>query len=119
MAMDTLKLFQHSTDFDSFSKGDFIFQTGDEADKMYVVKEGEVEIVVNDTVVEVAGPGIIFGEMAIVDSNPRSASARAKTDCNVVGVDEKRFNFLVQNTPFFAIHVMRVLADRIRKMNKQ
>lgn len=118
--MDTLKLFQHSTDFDSFKAGDYIFEKGDEAEKMYVVKEGEVEIVVDgDVVVEVAGPGVIFGEMAIVDNNPRSASARAKTDCSVVGVDEKRFNFLVQNTPFFAIHVMRVLASRIRKMNVQ
>ncbi|MGH7885354.1 MAG: Crp/Fnr family transcriptional regulator [Thermodesulfobacteriota bacterium] len=117
--MDTLKLFQHSTDFESYSAGDFIFNAGDEATKMYVVKEGEVEIIVQGEVVEVALPGIIFGEMAIVDDNPRSASARAKTDCSVVGVDEKRFNFLVQNTPFFAIHVMRVLANRIRKMNQQ
>jgi len=57
------------------------------------------------------------GEMALIDSSARSATAVARTDCELIPVDDKRFMFLVQQTPFFAIHVMRVLADRLRKTN--
>lgn len=117
--METLTLFQHSTEFDTYPSGSVIFSSGDEGEIMYVVKSGEVEIIVEDTVVETAGPGSIFGEMAIVEKSSRSATARAKTDCEVVPVDEKRFTFLIQNTPFFAIHVMRILANRLRNMNEQ
>ncbi|NIP29230.1 MAG: cyclic nucleotide-binding domain-containing protein [Candidatus Dadabacteria bacterium] len=117
--METLTLFQHATEFDTYSKGSIIFNEGDEGDTMYVIKDGEIEILVDDKVVETAGPGSIFGEMAIVEKSNRSATARAKTDCEVVPIDEKRFTFLVQNTPFFAIHVMRILAYRLRRMNEQ
>jgi len=57
----------------------------------------------------------IFGEMALVDSSPRSATAHAVTDCKLAVVDQKRFEFLVQQTPNFAIQVMGVMADRLRK----
>ena len=117
--METLTLFQHATEFDTYTAGSTIFNAGEEGEIMYVVKNGEIEIIVEDTVVETAGPGSIFGEMAIVEKSIRSATAKAKTDCEVVPVDEKRFTFLVQNTPFFAIHVMRILANRLRNMNEQ
>jgi CRP-like cAMP-binding protein len=58
--------------------------------------------------------GGIFGELAIVDGAPRSLSATAATDCDVVRIDEKRFRYLVQETPYFAQEVMRVMAERLR-----
>ncbi len=51
---------------------------------MYVVQEGEVDIVIRDQVVETVGPGGILGELALIDQGPRSASARARTDCKLV-----------------------------------
>ena len=81
-----------------------------------MVQEGEIEIIAGDKVVETLGAGEIFGEMALVDKQPRSATAKAKTECKVVPIDENRFKFLVQQTPFFAIHVMRVMSKRIRSM---
>jgi hypothetical protein len=64
------------------------------------------------------GMSRIVGEMGIVSPGPRSASVVAMTDCEFVEVDEKRFQFLVQQTPFFATQVMRVMAERLRKVNQ-
>ena len=60
----------------------------------------------------------IFGEMALVDGAPRSATAVAMTDVSLVPISEKQFLFLVSQTPFFALKVMRVLARRLRASNK-
>jgi CRP-like cAMP-binding protein len=62
------------------------------------------------------GEDEIFGEMALVDKSVRSGTARAKTNCKVVPIDEKQFEFLVQQTPLFAIKVMRVMAERLRRV---
>jgi CRP/FNR family transcriptional regulator, cyclic AMP receptor protein len=70
-------------------------------------------------VLDVAGPGDIVGEMALIDAKSRSATAQAKSDCRLAPVDERRFLFLVHEHPLFALHVMRVLADRLRRMNAQ
>jgi CRP/FNR family cyclic AMP-dependent transcriptional regulator len=59
----------------------------------------------------------MFGEMALVDSAPRSADAVAVTDVTLVPISEKQFLFLVSQTPFFALKVMRVLARRLRASN--
>lgn len=59
--------------------------------------------------------GGIFGEMALIDGSPRAATARAKTACEVAPITEKSFLFLVHETPFFAIAVMRTLAERLRR----
>ena len=53
--------------------------------------------------------------MALIDHSPRSATARAQTDCKVALIDERRFMFLVQETPFFALRVMGVMANRLRR----
>lgn len=115
--METISLFKNSTDFRTYSAGETIFQQGDVANDMYVVQEGEVEIIVNGKVVETATEGHIFGEMALIDKKDRSATVRAKTECKIVPIDKKRFTYLVQETPFFALHVMKVMANRIRNMD--
>jgi CRP-like cAMP-binding protein len=84
---------------------------------MYVVIEGEVEILVGSTTVEIAGPGAIVGEMALIDDEPRSASVVAKTHCRLARVDQGQFQYMVSHGPFFALHVMKVMADRLRKTN--
>jgi CRP-like cAMP-binding protein len=60
----------------------------------------------------------IFGEMALIDSEPRSATAVAITDVELVPISEKQFLFLVGQTPYFALKVMRTLAQRLRVTNK-
>ena len=100
-----------------FAAGDVIFAEGDKGDAMYVVRSGEVAIEHHGHTMETLGGGDIFGEMALIDGSPRSATVRAKTDCEVVPIREKTFLFLVHETPYFAIAVMRTLAGRLRHMN--
>lgn len=99
----------------SFAAGQKIFSQGDAGDVMYGVVEGTVEVFRQGTLIDSLGPGEIFGEMAILDHQPRSADAVAKTDVKLAVVDEKRFLTLVQNHPYFALTVMRVMAERLRR----
>ena len=82
-----------------------------------LLESGEVDLAVGGTVVETVGPGGIFGEMALIEHEARSATAIAKTPCELVPIDERRFSFMVQQTPNFAMHVLRTLAHRLRAMN--
>jgi len=97
--------------------GEAIFRTYDMGSEMYVVLEGQVELTIDSNVLEVLGPGEPFGEMALIDQAPRIATATAKTPCKLAVIPEKRFLFMVQQTPHFALQIMKVMADRLRKAN--
>jgi CRP-like cAMP-binding protein len=115
--MPKFDMFQNQT-CQSFRAGETIFRKGEPRTSMFVVNEGEIEIRIGERVVEVVGPAGIFGEMAMIDGAPRTAAAVARSDCKLVPIDEKRFQFLVQQTPYFAIEVMRVLAGRLRRVDQ-
>ena len=115
--MSKFQMFRNQP-FESFPADTVIFQQGDPRTAMYVVNEGEVEIRIGDKILEVVGPHGIFGEMAMVDGRARTASAVARTACKLVLIDQNRFEFLVQQTPYFAIEVMRVLVDRLRRADQ-
>jgi CRP/FNR family cyclic AMP-dependent transcriptional regulator len=112
------KLVQHADNVKAYKEGQIIFQAGDPGDCMYVIRSGEVDIHIHDKVVETVGAGGIFGEMALLDKEARSATAVARGDCEVVPIDQKRFLFMVQQTPFFALELMKVLTHRLRTMNQ-
>ncbi len=113
--MNLAELFRHQADLQSLTAGQTLFREGEPGDLMYVLMSGTAEVVVHDKVVETAGVGAILGEMAMIDDGTRSATLVAKTDCKLLPIDRKRFNFLIQQTPNFALHVMRVMADRLRR----
>jgi len=115
--MNPAELFRQDAGALCIGPGDFLFREGESGDKMYVLLEGTAEIMVGDLVVEAAGPGALLGEMALIDNSPRTASVVAKTPWRLAQVDRRRFHFLVQQTPHFATHVMKTLADRLRHMN--
>lgn len=117
VAAARINLFWQSPDYDYYTAGQTIFFEGQHGDEMYVVQSGEVDIYAGGHLVEVAGPGDVIGEMALVDRMPRSATAIARTDCKIVPVDRERFEFLVQNNPSFAIRVMQVMSSRLRTMD--
>jgi len=102
----------------SFAKGNTIFREGERGDEFFVVVRGRVEIRSGSRSFETLGRGGIFGEMALIDDSPRSATVVALTDVTVAPVKERQFLFLVKHTPFFALSVMRVLASRLRRQNK-
>lgn len=84
---------------------------------MFAVRSGEVELVVGGRVVEVVDEGGVFGEMALIDGSPRTATARVKNAAELVRIDEARFDFMVRQTPNFARYVMQLLAERLRRTN--
>jgi len=111
-------LFAHNPTIVRVPAGHALFSEGDEGHLMFVLTTGSAEIIVNNRVVETLQHGNIVGELGIVSPGPRSASVVATTDCEFVAVDEKRFQFLVQQTPYFATQVMRVMAERLRAVNQ-
>jgi CRP-like cAMP-binding protein len=100
------------------AKGEQIITAGGEAREMFLVRKGRVEIRVRDKAVQEVGPGEIFGEMALIDRSPRSGTAIALEDSEVIPIDERLFVILVQESPFFALDVMRTLVQRLRAMNE-
>ena len=115
--MGTLHLFRNEPDVIVVAAGEYIFRKGESAKVMYLIIEGEVDLMLGDTVVEVAKEGSFIGEMALIEDEPRSASARARGDCRVFPIDEARFQLLVKETPFFALQMMKTLARRLRTMD--
>lgn len=113
--MNLAELFRHETDVKALPAGQTLFKEGEQGDWMYVLMSGSVEIIVHNRVMEIAEVGALLGEMAMIDDSTRSASVIAKSDCTLLPIDRKRFNFLIQQTPNFALHVMRVIAGRLRR----
>jgi CRP-like cAMP-binding protein len=118
--MATVNLFRaEQSELASFAAGQAIFTEGEAGELMYVVHEGEVELLVKGKLVDTLGTGGVLGEMALIDHAPRVATALAKTDCKLMPVTEKRFMFMVQQTPHFAVQIMRVMAERLRRMDER
>ena len=115
--MNPADLFREEADTIQLAPGDFLFHEGDKRDTMYVLLEGEMDIRLGNYIVETAKEGVLIGEMALIDDSPRAANAVAKSACRLARVDRQVFDFLVQQHPPFARHVMKALADRLRHMN--
>ncbi|GAC1301424.1 MAG: Crp/Fnr family transcriptional regulator [Vulcanimicrobiaceae bacterium] len=115
--MATIDLLRNDPNVKTIAAGDTIFFEGDAGDSAFVVTEGEIDLSISGRHLECVSAGGIFGEMALIDHKTRSATATARTEAKVVPVDQRRFLYLLQNTPFFAIEVMQVMAQRLRRMD--
>ncbi len=111
----TIEIFKFEKNVDYYAAGETIFQAGDEGHCMYVVQAGEVDVMTGETLIETIGPGGIFGEMALIDKSPRSATVVARSDARLVPIDEAKFMQHVHRTPFFALQVMRIMTERLRR----
>jgi len=104
--------------------GDIVFKEGDQGDLMYVLLEGAVELKMKvergETVIKtVDTPNDFFGEMALLDDRPRSASAIAVRKTKVLAVDGPTFESMILANGKFALKIIKVLAARIRRSNDQ
>lgn len=99
----------------SYTEGQIVFEECEAAAEMYIVREGSVTLKKGSQIIETLGPGEIFGEMALIDPAPRSATAVAGPGCLLAVVNEQTFSQLVQEVPGFALELMRLLARRLRK----
>jgi CRP/FNR family transcriptional regulator, cyclic AMP receptor protein len=119
MTEDFMGLFGKETEVVTLAPGEALFEKGVPGHSMYVVKTGDLQILDGNHVYETVSAGGIVGEMAMVDGSPRSATVRAISPSTVIPIDERRFLFMVQQTPFFALRVMRVMTARLRAMNER
>ena len=115
----TLDVFNRETEGERFEAGRTIFSAGQEGHVIYVILEGEVELRIGEGLVDTLRKGEPFGEMALIDHAPRVATAVARTDCVLAAIPEKRFLFMVQQHPYFALQIMRVIAERLRAMDRR
>lgn len=112
-----LGLFRSEENVVTVKAGDNLFRKGDPGKAMYVVLSGELRVGDGNKVFEQLAPGGLVGEMALIDHAPRAATVTATTDSTLAEIDEKRFLFLTQQTPSFALNVMRILSQRLRRMD--
>ncbi len=115
--VQTMKLYQKPPSPKQFAAGEIIFQEGDTGELVYGIISGAVEMWLNDKVVETIKEGDIFGEGALIhEDHKRASTAIAKTDSVLAFLDRQHFLFAVQQTPIFALEVMRSYSDRFRRL---
>ncbi len=114
--MNKITIFEYTRPNSAFEAGETIFRQGDIPNLVYIIKSGIVDIVLNGEVIESLVEGDIFGEMALVDDSPRSASAVSRTDSTLVSLDQDAFENYVHATPHFAVQVLKITTSRLRKM---
>lgn len=110
-----MKKIQHA-----FKKGEIIFEEGSISDSVYIIEEGEVEIshLKNDGTAHLLGilkSNDIFGEMGLIDDMPRSATAKALTDCTISIINKTKFDTLIKEQPELLKPILMILSQRLRE----
>lgn len=100
--------------FRDLHAGEVVFRKGDPGDFMAIVLRGSVVIRRDGEDVATIKAGSVFGEMALIDGEPRSADAITLTHCRLALVDDRHFKALVRDTPDFALMLMKILVQRLR-----
>lgn len=98
--------------------GERIFLEKDMGSAMYVVRSGAVDVITFGKVLERIGPGGVFGEMALIDDGPRAAAALACEPSELAVIDKATFLTLINEEPEFALRIMRLMAERVRRMGR-
>ncbi len=115
--LQTVMIFKKNCEPNTVSAGEVIFKQGEPGHLMYGIIEGEVQFIIDGKQAETLKAGDVFGEGAIVNpEHTRRSTATAKTDCVLAILDKERFMFAVQQTPMFALEVMRSYSDRVNAL---
>jgi CRP-like cAMP-binding protein len=106
-----------------FADGEVVVRQGDVGDCMFVVQDGEVEIVVEEHGTEVvlrsAGRNEILGEMAIFEHQPRSATIRAKGKARILTLDKRNFLRRINEDPSLAFRMIETMSHRVRDLSHE
>ena len=102
----------------TYSAGGIVFTQGDPGSCMYIVQSGVIEMMIGDKVIEICGPNEAIGFMSMIDGAPRSSTARVKEACELSLIDQRKFRFMVDEVPNFALYIMGAMARRIRGMSQ-
>ena len=107
----------------AFAKGSVLFREGDEGREMFVIRSGEVAIskTVRDVEKQLStlGPGEFFGEMSIITSKPRSATATVLSDSQLLVIDPKTFEAMLRGNGEIAVRIIKMLASRLAEADAQ
>ncbi|NNE04760.1 MAG: cyclic nucleotide-binding domain-containing protein [Xanthomonadales bacterium] len=98
--------------------GEDLFREGDEGDQMYVVADGTIRLTINGELLDEESRGGVVGELALIENAPRSATATACEDSILIPLGLPEFTALVRRQPGFAIHLMRIQGQRLRKAHE-
>ena len=115
--MDFLKLFRNWKDLDEHPAETVIFREGQPVDFLYVILSGQIELTLRDVSLGTEDVGGIIGEMAIFQPATRSATATSTSDVKLARLNRKQINELMSESTEFSLHVMSVLANRLRAVN--
>jgi len=106
-----------------YRDGEFIIRQGEMGDSMFVIQQGKVEVLREETnrtfSLTELGPGDLFGEMALCEKEPRSATVRALGEVRVLTVDKRTFLRRVQEDPSLAFNVLQTMSARIRSLDAE
>jgi NTE family protein len=102
----------------SVPSGEFLFREGDDAHALYIVRSGVLQIMGADAIYETVTVGGVVGELAMADEGTPSASVLASNDAELWAIDRPGFLALVNADPEFAFAIMRIMAQRLRAMNR-
>ena len=108
----------------SLKRGATIFSKGDPGSSLYAVISGTVKISVSspdgrNAILNLIGPGEIFGEVAVLDGGERTADANASTNCEILVIDRREFLPFVKQQPVLAMKFIELLCDRLRWTSDQ
>lgn len=115
--MNVIEHFRNARAVRTLPAGTELFRAGEKGDVMYLLLDGSASVMVGSNVVEIAEAGTLLGEMALVDARERSATVVTRTQCKLVPIGVAEFDLLVHETPAFSRYVMKVMAERLRRMN--
>ena len=106
-----------------YEPGEVIVRQGDEGDCMYVIQDGEVEIVAEadggEVLLRVAGRNEILGEMAIFEHQRRSATVRARSRTRVITLDKRNFMRRINEDPSLAFNIVETMSRRVRELSQE
>ena len=102
----------------SYQPGSMIFKEGDTGNHVYIIQSGVVEIVAGDKVADVCGQNDALGFMTVIDGGVHTASARVRETAEISIIDDRKFRFMIDEVPNFALYIMKAMAHRIRGMRE-
>ena len=117
VTVHVLEHFKDSPAIKTLPAGTTIFKAGDPADFVYILMDGQANLLVGKTIVEVAVRGNLLGEVALIDGKPRSATVVTRTKVRLLPIDAAHFERLMRELPEFSRYVMTAMAERMRRMN--
>jgi CRP/FNR family transcriptional regulator, cyclic AMP receptor protein len=94
--------------------GETVFHLGEPGATMYVILSGRIDMLNGDRLIESLGAQQAFGMMSLIDTLPRSATARVSEDAQLAMIDRKKYQFMLHELPSFAAFIIQTLANRVR-----